>query len=114
MPDYSTISKELAEFLHRERARALPFIGAGVSVNAGVPAANELARLIAARARAEGAEVAEDAGFAEVCAAVSAQRGHLRLQEITAAIIDELELQPTPLQQLIVRAPIGVVVTTNF
>jgi hypothetical protein len=114
MPDYSTISRELAQFLHQERERVLPFIGAGVSVNAGVPAAADLARLIAARARTEGIDVAENASFAEVCAAVSEERDHLRLQQITAAIIDELELQPTPLQQLIVRAPLGVVATTNF
>lgn len=114
MSDYSTISKELAEFLHRERERVLPFIGAGVSVSAGVPAAKDLARLIAARARAEGVEVAVDASFAAVCAAVSEQRDHLRLQQITATIVDELELRPTPLQELIVRAPLGVVATTNF
>lgn len=114
MPDYSTISRELAEFLHQQRERVLPFIGACVSVNAGVPAAADLARLIAARASAEGVEVAADASFAEVCAAVSEQLDHLRLQQITAAIIDELELQPTPLQQLIVQAPWGVVATTNF
>jgi SIR2-like domain/HEAT repeats len=114
MPDYSTISTELAEFLHQERERILPFIGAGVSVNAGVPAAADLAGLIAARASAEGVELAADASFAVVCAAVSEQLDHLRLQQITASIIDELELQPTPLQQLTVRAPLGVVATTNF
>jgi hypothetical protein len=114
MSDYSTISKELAEFLHRERERVLPFIGAGVSVSAGVPAAKDLARLIATRAREEGVEVALDASFAAVCAAVSEQRNHLRLQQITATIVDELELRPTPLHQLIVRAPLGVVATTNF
>jgi hypothetical protein len=114
MPEYSTISRDLAEFLHRERDRVLPFIGAGVSVSAGVPAAADLATLIAARARAEGAVIADKATFTQVCAAVSDQLGHPRLQEIAAALVDEVELEPTPLQQLIVRAPLRVIVTTNF
>lgn len=40
--------------------------------------------------------------------------GHPRLQEIAATLVDEVELEPTPLQQLIVRAPLRLVVTTNF
>jgi len=111
---YSKISTELAEFLHKERVRVLPFLGAGVSVGAGVPAAEDLAELIAAAARDHGVDVAEGATFAEVCHATSEQLSHLRLQEITAEIISSFELRPTRLQKTIVRAPTGVVVTTNF
>lgn len=111
---YSRISAKLAEFLQRERGRVLPFLGAGVSVGAGVPAAEGLAILMAAAAREEGVVVAEGATFAEVCSAISGQLSHLRLQQITARIISGLELRPTPLQKTIVRAPARVIVTTNF
>jgi hypothetical protein len=114
MATYSEIPAELAEFLHRERGRALPFLGAGVSVGAGVPAAEGLAILMGAAAREEGVIVAEGARFAEVCRATSGQLSHLRLQQITAEIISGLELRPTPLQKTIVRAPTRVIVTTNF
>ena len=114
MTEYSTISRDLAEFLYRERGGVLPFIGAGVSVDAGVPIAHELGTQIAAKANAEGARVDQDAGFTDVCNAVSEQLGHGRLQQIAAEIINAIELAPTPLQQLIVRAPAQVVVTTNY
>jgi hypothetical protein len=55
-PTTRTISTDLAEFLHRERERVLPFIGAGVSVSAGVPSAADLAGLIAIRAGPRGPE----------------------------------------------------------
>jgi hypothetical protein len=114
MSSYSTISTELAEFLHKERGRVLPFLGAGVSVGAGVPVAERLAVLMAAVARCEGAEIAEEATFAEVCHATSEQLSHLRLQQITAEIVGGIELKPTPLQKTIIRAPSRVVVTTNY
>jgi hypothetical protein len=114
MTIYSRISTEFAEFLHKERGRVLPFLGAGVSVDAGVPAAEGLAALTAAAARDEGVDVDKGATFAEVCRAVSGQLSHLRLQQITAEIIGGLELRPTRLQRTIIRAPAGVVVTTNF
>jgi hypothetical protein len=112
---YSTISAEFAQFLHTEHRRILPFVGAGVSVDAGVPAAADLARLIAARAREDGADISElELGFSEVCSTVTAQLGHGTLQEITAHVVSGLPLTPTPLQRLIVRCPLGVIVTTNY
>lgn len=114
MATYSTISTELAEFLDKERGRVLPFLGAGVSVGAGVPAAEALGVLMAVAAREEGVDIPEGATFAEVCDAISQQLSHLRLQEITAEIVSARELKPTPLQRMIIRAPTGVVVTTNF
>lgn len=114
MAQYSKISPDLAKFLHEERGRILSFVGAGVSVGAGVPATADLAKLIAQQSREEGARIARSASFSAVCGAVSDQLGHLRLQQITAEVIDRLEIRPTPLEQLIVRAPLRVVVTTNF
>jgi hypothetical protein len=103
LPSYSTISGEFASFLANERERVLPFVGAGISVDAGVPAADALAELIAARAGEEGVAIGGGTTFADVCRAVSDQLTHGRLQEITASVVDELPLTPTPLQRLIVR-----------
>jgi len=111
---YSRISPEFAAFLAEHRERTLPFVGAGISVDAGVPAADHLAKLIAEEARKERATIGEVANFAGVCGGVSEQLGHGRLQELTAAILDALPLTPTPLQRLIVRCPLGVVLTSNF
>src|SRR6476660_3282458 len=103
MSDYSTISLEFARFLQRERRRVLPFVGAGVSVDAGFPPAAGLALLIAHQARVEGVDVPEGADFTTVCNLVTAQLSHLRLQEITAAIIGGVQVEPTAVQRLIVR-----------
>lgn len=114
MPEFSTITPEFAAFLQRERRRILPFVGAGVSVDAGVPAAAELAPLITQRARDSGADIPDGADFTTVCALVTEQLTHLRLQEITAEVVGGLEITPTPLQRLIVRCPLRTVVTTNY
>src|SRR6266581_4766240 len=98
MPERSTISSDFARFLSREREHVLPFVGAGLSVDAGVPAAGELAVLIAARSRGEGCDVDDSAGFVGVSKAVTEQLGHARLQELAAEIINQLQLSPTQAQ----------------
>jgi hypothetical protein len=114
VPQLATISGDFAAFLQRERQRIVPFVGAGLSREAGVPAAGEMALLIIQSARERGAELIDDLGFDDACAAVTDQLTHKVLQEIVAGIVSQCEIVSTPVLELLVRCPSRIVITTNY
>jgi SIR2-like domain len=114
VPQYSTLRSEFAAFLQRERDRIIPFVGAGLSVEAGVPAARKMAALITEKAHDRGLEVGDGLGFDDVCAAVTDQLSHRALKEIVAEIVSVREVTPSPVLKLLVRCPTRIVITTNY
>jgi hypothetical protein len=114
MPQTPLLDPDFVRFLRERREELVPFTGAGVSVDAGVPIADELALPIASKANEAGAGVHERAEFEPVCAEVIRSLGRERLQEVIAAVIREIDPQPTPLLRLIARAPSKIVLTSNW
>jgi hypothetical protein len=72
VPDSHLLQRDLVEMLRAERRRVVPFIGAGLSVEAGVPAADPLGRILAERANERGAAIDVRPDFAAVCREVKA------------------------------------------
>jgi hypothetical protein len=62
VPDPHLLPRDLIEMLRAERRQVVPLIGAGLSVEARVPAADPLARILAEK-RTERGAVAEDEAF---------------------------------------------------
>jgi hypothetical protein len=114
VPPSETISSEFATFLQSERGRIIPFVGAGLAVGAGVPAAEEIAGRITEVARKRGATLRGGLGFDDVCAAVTEQMGDRVLQEVVAEIISQCTITSTPVLELVVRCPSRIVITTNY
>jgi NAD-dependent SIR2 family protein deacetylase len=107
VPDAPLLPSQLIDILRVERRRTVPFIGAGLSVEAGVPAAEPMAQLIAEKANERGATVDVRSAFAEVCADVNEQLSHEQLQEIVSELVLARDVRPTALLQLLARVSVG-------
>jgi len=100
--------------LRADRRRVVTFIGAGLSVEAGVPAAAPMAQLIAEKANELGAAVDVRPDFARVCADVNEQLSHEQLQEIVSRVVLEREVSPTALLRLLARVLSRKLLTSNY
>ena len=114
MPLSELLSADLVRFLRERRDAIVPFVGAGLSVNAGIPFADPLALQIAAKANESGASVAQRADFRAVCDDVAEALGDEALQRIIAALIQGFDAQPTPLLRLVARAQSRIILTSNW
>jgi hypothetical protein len=114
LPTGQLLDLDFVRFLRERRPEVVPFTGAGVSADAGVPVADKLALLIAEAASELGAEVDRVEDFATVCAAVTDALGVEQLQAVVAGVVSRLEVRPTPLLRSIVRAPSRIVLTSNY
>lgn len=114
MPQTPLLDPGFVRFLREQREELVPFTGAGVSVEAGVPAADDLALQIASKANERGAGIDERAEFEPVCSDVTRALGRERLQEVIAAVVREINPQPTPLLRLLARAPGRIVLSSNW
>ena len=114
MPHNTLLSPDFVRFLHERREQIVPFVGAGLSVEAGIPFADRFALDIAesANERGAGVEVRED--FGAVCADVAAALGDEALQEIIVGLIQGSDAKPTPLLRLVARVPSQIVLTSNW
>lgn len=89
--------------LRADRRRVVPFIGAGLSVEAGVPAADPLPRMLAEKANERGAAIDVRPDFAVVCTEINEQLSHEQLQEIASEVVLEREVVPTAMLRLLAR-----------
>lgn len=105
---------ELAELLRRNRARVVPFVGAGAAISAGLPSSSALAVMIGEMAVGRGAAVVPREDFDAICGEVSGALGHEELQKIVSEIIGGVTVEPTALLTRIAHAPGQVIVTTNY
>lgn len=112
MADPPLLDPQFVRFLRDNRRMIVPFTGAGVSADAGVPVADELALLIASSANDRDAGIVRN-DFAGVCADVTAALGRSTVQEIIATVVSGLDARPTPLLRLIARAPSQIVLTST-
>jgi hypothetical protein len=114
VPDAPLLPPQLIDILRAERRRTVPFIGAGLSVEAGVPAAEPMAQLVAEKANERGATVDVRSAFAEVCADVNEQLSHEQLQEIVSELVLARDVRPTALLQLLARVLSRKLLTSNY
>lgn len=108
------LDPDFVRFVRERRPDVVPFTGAGVSADAGVPVADKLALLIADGANDRGATVDRVEDFGAVCGAVTNALGVDQLKDVVAEVIRGLDIRPTPLLRSIVRTPSRIVLTSNY
>jgi len=108
------LDPDFVRFVRERLPDVVPFTGAGVSADAGVPVADKLALLIADGTNDRGATVDRVEDFAAVCGAVTNALGVDQLKDVVAEVIRGLEIRPTPLLRSIVRTPSKIVLTSNY
>lgn len=109
------ILDELAESLHRRNV--VLFIGAGLSIGAGLPGwadlIRPLARAVGARWPADEASLTSD-HLLSAAQHYENQRGRHALIQHLRGVLDTTGIQPTPVHQLIASLPVRVIFTTNY
>jgi len=102
------IPQELIEQI--EKGNVVLFLGAGVSISAGLPGGNELAQELAERA-----ELGDAAGRAlpEIAQAYALKRGYQSLVDYVTRRIDDPQVFPGRVHELIATLPFEKVITTK-
>jgi hypothetical protein len=101
----------LGQQVRRLRGTVLPFVGAGLALDAGAPSMQALAEDLARRFSVPNAT---GMSLGEVSKRIEKETGRLPLQAALAEIFSGLRLEPTPALTAISACPAQIVVTTNY
>jgi hypothetical protein len=104
-------SQKLAEEVRAQRGTVLPFVGAGLALDAGAPSSAQLAADLVRRFEPP---VADRAPLGAVTSWIARAAGLAALQTAIAEIFSGVRMQPTPGLLALAACPRGVVVTTNY
>lgn len=100
------LDTDLVATLRDARDRVVPFVGAGLVGEAGVPDATVAARALAERAANHGVDVPLGS-FTDTCDAYARHFGAEALQRAVAEIVSSTTPRPTKALTAVVRCPRG-------
>lgn len=103
--------KALTRLLVEERDDVVPLVGSGLSIEAGLPPAADLAEALAGNA---GLELADPRNFGAACRAIEEAEGLTCLQESAASRLRAAEVVATPTLKAVAGCPSKCILTTNY